>query len=255
MIGREYGKARWGVGDMALASAVSLGAFGLFFLAVGGASTAERWEGNLSSLAWLAAIAESVLLISVWLIVVRKYRLSWSAVGIRLPAQGQSFLLAAAALLGSLAFTAAYAAVVSGLGLDALVPEPLPAGLAGDGAVILLSALALGVWVPFVEEVFFRGFFARRTRGEVWVVRWGRRERGHVRAGTLLLPTIIPIFVTGILFGLVYHVTRSIWIPVAAHSAPEHTGAAGVPIRPDALRNGNEYPVNPDSDKEAEYAK
>ena len=217
--GHENAQVRWGVGDMALASAVSLGAFGVFFLAVGGASTAERWEGNLSSLAWLAGIAESVLLFSVWLIVVRKYRLPWSAVGIRLPAQTRSFLLAAAALLGSLAFTAAYAAVVSGLGLDALVPEPLPIGLAGDGAVILITVLALGVWVPLVEEVFFRGFLFAGL-----AARYGLYVGIAMSAAIFALihfspPTIIPIFVTGILFGLVYHVTRSIWIPIAAHSA------------------------------------
>ena len=144
---------------------------------------------------------------------------AWSAVGIRLPAQGQSFLLAAAALLGSLAFTAAYGAVVSGLGLDALTPEPLPVGLAGDGALILLSALALGVWVPFVEEVFFRGFLFAGL-----AARYGLYVGVGASAAMFALvhfspAAVIPIFVTGILFGLVYHVTRSIWIPVAAHSA------------------------------------
>ena len=75
-----------------------------------------------------------------------------------MPSGGGAFLLAAAALLGSLTFTSAYAFIVSGLGFDALTPEPLPVGLAGDGAVVVLTALALGAWVPFVEEVFFRGF-------------------------------------------------------------------------------------------------
>ena len=204
---------------MALAVAISLGAFGLFFLAVGGVSAPVRWDDQLSLLAWLAAIAESVLLLAVWLIVVRKYHLPWSAVGLRLPASGRSFALAGAALFGSLAFTAAYAALVSALGLDALVPERLPAGLAGDGAYILVSALALGGWVPFVEEVFFRGFlFAGLS------ARYGLYVGVAVSAATFALvhfslATIIPIFVTGILFALVYHATRSVWIPAAAHSA------------------------------------
>ena len=98
----EYGEVRWGISDMVLASAISLGAFGVFFLAISGISTVNFREGDPSRLAWLAAIAESVLLLSVWLIVVRKYRLSWSAVGVRLPSGGGAFILAAAALLGSL---------------------------------------------------------------------------------------------------------------------------------------------------------
>ena len=217
--GREYDEARWGIGDMVLASAISLGAFGVFFLAIGGLSAVNQWEGNPSGLAWLAAIAESVLLLSVWLIVVKKHHLSWSAVGVRLPSAGGAFILAAVALLGSLAFTSAYAFIVSGLGFDALMPKPLPVGLAGDGALMLVSVLALGVWVPFVEELFFRGFLFAGI-----AARYGLYVGIAVSAALFAvvhfsLATIIPIFITGILFGLVYHVTRSIWIPVAAHSA------------------------------------
>ena len=217
--GHEYGEVRWGVGDMVLASAISLGAFGVFFLAIVGVSTVNRWDGNLSSLAWLAAIAESVLLISVWLIVVKRHRLSWDAVGVRLPPGGQAFLLAATALLGSLAFTSAYAFIVSNMGLDALTPEPLPVELAGDGAVVALTALALGAWVPFVEEVFFRGFLFAGL-----AARYGLYVGVAVSAALFALvhfslATIIPIFVTGVLFALVYHTTKSIWIPMAAHSA------------------------------------
>lgn len=220
--GYERDEAPWTIGDITLAIALSLGVFGVFFVAVGGldgSSAPGRWQGNPSPLVWLAAIAESVLLIAVWLIVVRKYRLPWSVVGLRLPARGWTFLLAAAALFGSLAFTAAYAALVSTLGLDALTPEPLPAGLAGDGAAILVSVFALAVWVPFVEEVFFRGFLFAGL-----AARYGLYIGVTVSAALFALAhfsiaTIIPLFVIGILFALVYHATKSIWIPTAAHSA------------------------------------
>ena len=164
-------------------------------------------------------MAETVLLVAVWLIVVRKYRLPWTAAGLRLPASGKSFVLAGAALFGSLAFTASYAFVASTLGFDILVPEQLPAGLAGDGAFILLTALALGVWVPFVEEVFFRGFLFAGL-----AARYGLYIGVAVSAVLFALvhfsvATIIPIFVTGVLFALVYHATRSIWVPMIAHSA------------------------------------
>ena len=216
---RENPQVRWGVGDMALASAISLGAFGVFFLAVGGASAPSRWEDELSLLAWLAAIAESVLLLVVWLVVVRKYRLPWSVVGLRLPAQGRPLLLAAAALLGSLAFTAAYGAIVSALGFDALIPEPLPVGLVGDGAVILVSVFALAVWVPFVEEIFFRGFLFAGLAARYGLYAGLAASAAIFALIHFSLATILPIFVTGILLAVVYHRTGSIWIPAAAHSA------------------------------------
>ncbi len=219
MSGREHPEVRWTVGDMAIASVICLGAFGIFLLAIGGLSLADRPNADLSRFAWLAAIAESVLAISVWLIVVKKYRLPWSAVGVRLPTRGSSFALSAAALLGSLAFTGGYSVVVSALGLDALIPEPLPADLAGDGVAMLVSIVALCVWVPFVEEIFFRGFLFAGI-----AARFGLYA--GVSASAILfalvhfsLAAIIPIFVTGVLFALVYRATRSIWIPIVAHSA------------------------------------
>ena len=217
--GYERGEVRWGIGDIVLATAICFGSFAVFFLAVGGAFTATGEDRNLTIFAWLAAIAESVLLCAVWLIVVKKYNLSWKAVGIRLPVRGYSFLLAGAALLASLAFTGAYAFTASALGIDTLVPEPLPVELAGEGAYILISALALGGWVPFVEEVFFRGFLFAGL-----AARYGLYV-GAVASAALFalvhfsLAAMLPIFVTGILFALVYHRTRSLWIPIAAHSA------------------------------------
>ena len=215
----ESSEVRWSVGDMVLASAICLGAFGLFLLVVGGVTPADRWERDISQLAWLAALAETVLLIAVWLIIVRKHGLPWTAVGLRLPVRRKSFVFAAAALFGSLAFTASYAFAASTLGFDLLVPEQLPPGLAGDGAFMLLTALALGVWVPFVEEVFFRGFLFAGL-----AARYGLHIGVAVSAALFSLvhfsaATIIPIFVTGVLFALVYHVTRSIWVPMIAHSA------------------------------------
>ena len=218
-IGYEHPKPPWTVGDMALACAICLGAFGVFLLAVGGLSLADRPNADLSRFAWLAAIAESVLVVSVWLIIAKKYSLPWSVVGVRLPSRGSAFALSAAALLGSLTFTGAYSLVVSALELDALTPEPLPAELAGEGVAMLITAIALCVWVPFVEEIFFRGFLFAGI-----AARFGLYAGVTVSAILFALvhfslATIIPIFVTGMLFALVYRATKSIWIPIVAHSA------------------------------------
>ncbi len=215
----EGSEVRWSVGDIVLASAICLGAFGVFFLAVGGVSAVYRWERELSLLAWLAALAESVLLLAVWLIVVKKYRLPWKVVGLRTPDHPYSFMLAAVALLGSLTFTAAYAFIASALELDTFVPEPLPAELAGNGAYFAITALALGVWVPFVEEVFFRGFLFAGLAAKYGLYVGVAASAALFALVHFSVATIIPISVTGILFALVYHTTRSVWIPIAAHSA------------------------------------
>ncbi len=217
--GYDLNEIRWGIGDIVLATLICLGGFGIFMLVIGGALAAFDGERDAPLLLWMSAIAESVLICAVWLVVVRKYRLSWKTIGIRAPVHGYPFIIAAAALFGSMVFTAAYSAVVSALGIDALQPEPLPVELAGNGPYIVISALALGGWVPFVEEVFFRGFlFAGLT------AKYGLYVGTTVSAALfalvhLSLATMLPIFVIGILLALAYHKTGSIWIPVSVHSA------------------------------------
>ena len=107
---------------------------------------------------WIAAVLQGVLTLFVlWRYIVRRYSLSWSGLGLRRPVGKHVTLLALAALLGSLGFTALYGAVVSTLGLDFLLPEPVPHELA-DRRFFVITAIVIAGWIPFAEEVFFRGF-------------------------------------------------------------------------------------------------
>lgn len=85
-------------------------------------------------------------------------RLSWDALGWRLPADARHWLLAPAALVGSLSLAACYALAAQALGADFLIPETLPAELTGAGWTALAVGFAVVVWTPLAEETFFRGF-------------------------------------------------------------------------------------------------
>ena len=120
--------------------------------------------------------------------------------------------------MGCLVLVAVYVALVTQLGIDFLIPEPMPENLGGDRTTYrLLTAIAIAGWVPFVEEIFFRGFMFQGLAsryGMLWgaVFSSGLFALAHIGIGTM-----IPIFLIGLMFAFLYSRTRSIWMPMAAH--------------------------------------
>ena len=210
----------WTVRDVVVgAGIVVLGTFALAALLV---VTPLGPESEADSIGlgffWTAAALQGVLtLLVLWRFVVRKYRLSWTTLGIQRPSGRYVNLLSLMVLLGSLGFTALYGAVVSALGLDFLLPEPVPEELA-DRRFFVITAIVIAGWVPFVEEVFFRGFIFSGL-----AVRYGILAGGVISAAVfsvahLSLGSLLPVFVTGILFAWLYHRTKSVWAPMSAHA-------------------------------------
>jgi membrane protease YdiL (CAAX protease family) len=128
------------------------------------------------------------------------------------------------AALGMLAFyvlTAAYAAIV-----DPQAEQDVTDSLgAGDGTLGLIAAGTMVIVIaPFVEELFFRGFFYRalRTRYAIAVaalvdgVVFGLIHFGFEGAdGLLILP---PLAFLGVIFCLVYERTKSLWAVIGMHA-------------------------------------
>ena len=167
---------------------------------------------------WVAAALQGMLtLLVVWRFVVRKYRQPWSALGLRRPVGQRVNLLALSALLGSLGFTAIYGWVVSTLGLDFLLPEPVPEELA-DRRYFVISAILIAGWVPFVEEVFFRGFIFSGLVAKYGILAAGAISAAVFSVAHLSPGSLVPVFVTGILFTWLYHRTKSVWAPISAHA-------------------------------------
>jgi uncharacterized protein len=128
------------------------------------------------------------------------------------------------AALGMLAFyvlTAAYAAIV-----DPQVEQDVTDSLgAGEGTLGLIAAGTMVIVVaPFVEEVFFRGFFYRalRTRWPIAVaalvngVVFGVIHFNFEGADALLI--LPPLAFLGVIFCLVYEKTKSLWSVIGMHA-------------------------------------
>ena len=127
------------------------------------------------------------------------------------------------AIAASLAFAWLYgmaaSALASRFGWNWLTPPELPGALLLPGPALIASILALVIWTPLAEEIFFRGFLMRGM-----VNRWGLAPGLLASAAVFAILHItpgllLPVFVTGLLLGALYAYTRSLWPPIAVHAA------------------------------------
>ena len=80
----------------------------------------------------------------------------------------------------------------------------------------ILMLFLLVVYAPIVEELVFRGFLLQR-----WASKWGLR-RGLIASsllfGMLHINNPVGLTLFGLVMGLLYVRSRSLWIPIACHS-------------------------------------
>ena len=215
----------WGVADAALATGLVFAAFFVVWALMDPIAGAVADDTLL--LPWFLPVLEGFMLIAVWIFAVKKYAIPWRLLGLRHP-DGRAVVLPVIALLGSLGFAAVYFGVLTGLGFDTLDSSQLPEDAFGDGAVRVLNMTIVVGWAPFAEEVFFRGFLLASLLPPLGAVRAATLS-SVVFAGAHMIPiAMIPLFVTGLLLSWLYIRTRSIWPPVAAHSAQNLLAASMV---------------------------
>ena len=179
---------------------------------------------------WVLGALEGLMLLAVWAFGVRRYRVSWSSAGLRLPEarsgrRGLSGLWASiivlpmVALLVSLVSTGVYGSIIDALGVEALQPSPVPEEFLGRGATRLLLGAVVVLWGPFVEEVFFRGFFLGGLIGPLGAARAVVVSAAIFALAHFQIGSMIPLFITGLALAWLYLRTRSIWPPLMAHAA------------------------------------
>ena len=207
----------WKATDAALALVFVFAGFVVILLAVGPISGDGDERPALTP--WLGAGLEGVLLAAVWLFGIKKYRVQWRALGLRRPAVRRSFTLPLLVLLGSLGFTGIYSAIVTTIGAGSLLPPPLPGEILGSGIYKLLNVSVIVVWGPFAEEAFFRGFLLTALVRPLGAGRAAVVSSAIFAATHIMLSTMIPVFVTGLLLSWAFLKSRSLWPPLAAHVA------------------------------------
>ena len=189
---------------------------------VPGDALARLLEEDSAALATLLILATNgAFAISVWLFAVKLRGGTWGMLGVRRGKVSLSHALglALAALAASVLATALYAAVVSALGIDSLLPAQDIDELLGNGIWRWLNFALIGSATPAAEELFFRGFLLAALLRAMPAAAAVAASAGVFAVVHLDIGALLPIFVTGALLGWLYMRTASIWPPTLAHGA------------------------------------
>ena len=128
-----------------------------------------------------------------WTLALRAWPPRLSPFGLTRPARTPLKVATAtvAAIAASLTFAWLYGMATSALatqfGWNWLTPPELPAGLLLPGPALAASVLALVIWTPLAEEIFFRGFLMRGIAN-----RWGLAARPAGIGGRIRHPAPRP---------------------------------------------------------------
>ena len=164
-------------------------------------------------------LVEGLMLLAVLAFAIFKYQSSWRKLGFRSAETSRSYLLALGVLMASLTSNAIYFVIVTSAGWSFLEPSQIPEEAIGHGALRVVNFLTIGVWGPFTEEIFFRGFILAALIPRVGAL------GAMVATSTLFalshgsVSIIIPVFASGLLLAWLYLRTHSLWPCIAAHSA------------------------------------
>lgn len=215
-----HGRAPWGYADMAKAIAavivgaivVTVPAAAIAFVIAGGPDVAEH-RTALAVVLVANALAEVVLLLAVFVFAVRRYNLSWSALGLRLP--DRAWWLPLPMLFGAWSIVLSYFAFIDALGIE---PRGnLPSNAFDTVPLAVLTGIISLVLAPLMEETFFRGFLFGGLRGR-WGLFLAAVGSGFLFALAHLDPLLyLPFTAVGVLFAWGYAYSGSLLTSIAAH--------------------------------------
>lgn len=221
----DSSRAPWGLLDMAKAIGIVISGTLISFLPVAlliyfivGDNNAEDDPTALTLAIGSSAVLQILMAYSVYRFSIRKYRVSWSAVGLRWP-QKATFWLPIPLVVGAYAIMLAYFGLLSAAGIH---PDTdLPDGVFDNiGPAVALAVLSL-LFAPVMEEIFFRGFVFGGLRGR-WGTLWAALASGllfgvvhTLNPGAFYI--VPPIALVGALFALGYAYSGSIMGTIMAH--------------------------------------
>jgi membrane protease YdiL (CAAX protease family) len=215
------GRTPWGYADMAMAIGIVIGGTILVVLpaavvaaVIAGGSDVSSDDTALAVLLAANLLLELFLFATVALFTVRKYKVSWAMVGLRLPERG-GWWLPPALLGGALAVIWTYFAIIAALGAEPTSNIPDEA-FDSVPLIVLVGILSLAL-APVMEETFFRGFLFGGLRGR-WGVFLAALSTGFLFSLAHVDPLVfIPFTAVGMIFAWGYVYSGSILASMIAH--------------------------------------
>jgi len=176
-------------------------------------------------LPWILSLPQLALVFFVWQSCVRRGS-SWKSIGFCRPNLQYSYPLSLLCVPINLILAAIYAYGAIRLGVDFLLTPEVPKDILGEGWIVIVNLVAVVIWVPVAEEIFFRGFLLKTMlkRHTVYVA---------IPLSSLLfallhghLGLIVPVFLSSVVISILCVRTRSLLPPILTHSTQNLVVAA-----------------------------
>ncbi len=218
----------WSIRDVLLASGAVVGVVIVTIVVaailVALAGEDDDWLSNGDLLGFptplaLAILLEAFFLGAVYFFAGVKRGATIQQLGFVSPGGRKPYLLALGVWIIGLAAVVACSLLTEIIGIDLLkIPEPADELVNYTGVKLAFSIIVIGLFGPFCEEIFFRGFalpvFARRYG--LWggiLISAALFSAFHFSIGAL-----VPIFIFGIVLAWLYVRTGSIYPSMVAHA-------------------------------------
>lgn len=217
----------WRLRDVALLLAVSSGGLVVVVLAALGVYRLEGAPDTIPAQPPPALVAVAadlfylIILAGVWFLVVRRYGISWAALGCRLPDRkelGTALALLVLVAAGCAFSVAATVAVLAAAGVKATF-APLSTVSAPSDPLFVVGLVGAIVLTPVAEELLFRGILYQALRKHVGVA-LGIASSAVIFAGLHVRPATAPaLLVLGIGLAVAFERTRSLFPSMVMHAA------------------------------------
>ncbi len=222
----------WSTAHVFLALAFLSAAFVLGILLMVGFLTIvdlnERAENIILLLSTLAL--QGVMLLSVWFFALRSPDSRWDRLGFRRIKPISTTIIAMFGIVSAYAAVLAYTELVEWLGIEILIPGPVPAEWAGDGVAIAIFAISAVCIAPFVEEIFFRGFIYQGLRRTMAVLPAALLTSIFFGIAHIDPSIIIPVAVVGMILLGIYRWTNNLWSSIITHSGYNAVMVVGLAV-------------------------
>lgn len=166
-------------------------------------------------------LLQGLFVLAVWIIAVRVRGATWRSLGFRVSQGRSGILIVVPALILMIVASTIYGLFVQNAGIEFLIPPTLDEqGIKlGEGRYAVLNAVMFVVWGPFTEELFFRGFLLTVLAPMIGPFRAVLVSAALFAGVHVVVSTMIPIFLIGLVLAWLYLRTRSLLQSYLAHAA------------------------------------
>ena len=166
---------------------------------------------------WLLAVPQILLFTYVFWLVKFKKIIQWKEMGFRVPRKKIYYVVSVFVMPLNLFVAFLYALTVINLGIDRIIPPPIPADILGKGWMISINMIVIALFVPFIEEMFFRGYLLTRLSK-------GLGSLESIIASSVVFALMhghaglwVPVFISSCLISILYLKSKSLYPCILCH--------------------------------------